>query len=1023
MASGNKFDESFSPFPGLRPFTPEESDFFFGRERESEEIFLKLLRSRFVAVTGASGSGKSSLVLSGLIPRIKSLSDAGEARWRIFTVRPGSDPLGNLASALAEFSRLENDKNGTRDEILRLLREEPDAIGDILRNAAPQSSGKTLLFIDQFEELFRDGSSGSNPANEKETARFINLITNSVSHNNPDVYLVIAIRSDLITECSRYRGFTNLINGSSYMVSRMNREAIREVISGPVKTIGAEIDPDLVELLVDEITGGPDYQLPILQHALMRTWLRWKELDEPDKPIDFSDYFAIGTLRDAISRHADEIFEKLDISGKKVCERLFKNITGSGPDNRGIRLPSSIKVLRSSVQCGYDELIKVVEEFRNPAISVLTPYYPVPLDDNSVIDLSHESIILLWSRLRQWVTEESSSVKMYLQLSELSALYQQGKTGLLKNPELQIALNWRDQNKPALPWAIRHDPAYERAMVYLRTSEKENIESEERKVRHNKWRIKKIKMISSILGSLAILAGLITLIAVGSKLSADKHRKIIEEQKTEAEAREIVAEEFASSALLQSMLSDSAVSVSRREQDAEKMLRLRAESELISGRMQMEYLVRESENAIRKGEAAKMTADSALKLKDETSRLRMISLAKSMSLRSLQVPSQDELQPLLAYHAYLFNTSNKGNRNDADIYAGLYNIAKTRGSSKVKNFTGPGVPAVSIAFIPGKNEFFSSDSRGNITRWDMNAEDNNFRVVYSGDAVIDVMTVSPGSDWLAFTGENNSIGMLPVEGDEPGYELKGHSGKIRSLVFSYDGKFLYSAALDGMVLKWDLTARTSTNVGTGGMQVTSVVLSLNNNYLAGISDQGKGLVWDPGRNERKLTIESAGKKILNIRFKPGDDRIAVGYDDGTVELWDVELGERISAFRAHQGAISDIRFNGSNPQMATAGSDGSLKLWDTDDFTAAPVSFTDNGGAVVSFDFSPDGTVVLSAAASEKPVITARPAFADTFAADGCTYVTRNFTPEEWIAYVGKDIAYEKTCPEADFKIRIKQIR
>ena len=152
------------------------------------------------------------------------------------------------------------------------------------------------------------------------------------------------------------------------------------------------------------------------------------------------------------------------------------------------------------------------------------------------------------------------------------------------------------------------------------SGEKENIESEERKVRHDKWRIKKIKMISSILGSLAILAGLITLIAVGSKLSADKHRKIIEEQKTEAEAREIVAEEFASSALLQSMLSDSAVSVSRREQDAEKMLRLRAESELISGRMQMEYLVRESENAIRKGEAAKMTADSALKLKDETSR-------------------------------------------------------------------------------------------------------------------------------------------------------------------------------------------------------------------------------------------------------------------------------------------------------------------------------------------------------------------------------------------------------------------
>lgn len=1022
MASRSKLDESFSPFPGLRPFTPEESDYFFGRERESEEIFLKLLRSRFVAVTGASGSGKSSLVLSGLIPRIKSLSEAGESKWRILTLRPGNDPLGNLAAALTVFSPVKNDKTGSENEILKLLREEPDGIGNIIRATRTNFTGKTLLFIDQFEELFREGSFHSYSDREHELARFVNLLTNSVSHNNPDVYLVIALRSDMITECSGFRGFTNLINGSSYMVSKMNSEAIREAITGPVRITGAEIDNDLVELLVDEISR-PDQQLPILQHALMRTWLHWRELDEPDRAIDFSDYFAIGTIRDSISRHADEIYEKLDARGRKVCESLFKNITGNGPDNKGIRLPSKLKELRYAAQCGFDELITVVEEFRNPAISVLTPHYSVPLDDDSVIDLSHESIILLWSRLRQWVKEESSSVQMYLRLSELSSLYQQGKAGLLKHPDLQLALNWRDQNNPTLSWGIRHDPAFERAMVYLRTSEKEYLESEERKTRHNKWRFKRIRMISSIFGGLAILAGLITLIAVGSKLSADKHRRIIEEQKKEAESREFVAEEFASAALLQSMLSDSAAATAKREQDAEKMMRLRAESEIISGRRQMEYVVWESQNAIREGTMAKMMADSAFRLREETSRLRMISVAKSMSLRSLQVSAQEELQSLLAYQAYLFNRDHRGSRNDADIYAGLYNLALTRGSSRIKSYNGPEARAGSIAYIPGRNEFFSSDSRGNILKWNLDGEDSTFRVVYSGDEVIDVMAVSPGSDWLAFGGEDNTIGMIPVEGNEQGYELKGHSGKIRSLVFSYDGLYLYSAALDGRVLKWDLAARTSTDAGTGGMQITSIVLSLNNDYIAGINDQGKGLVWGSSRNNRKLTIESEGKKILNLRFKPDDDRIAVGYDDGTVELWDVALGKRITAFRAHQGTITDIRFNSSNPQMATAGSDGSLKLWDTGDLTAAPVTFTDNGGVVVSFDFSPDGAMILSSVASEKPRIIARPSYADSFAADGCTYVTRNFTPEEWIAYVGKDIAYESTCSETDFKIRIRQIR
>ena len=1022
MTSGLQFDESFNPFPGLRPFTPEESGYFFGRDRESEEIFLKLLRNRFVAITGASGSGKSSLVMSGLIPRIKSLSEAGDTKWKIITVRPGSDPVGNLASALAENDSARNPESEQGKEILRLLKEKPDGIGDVVRNARARFSGKTLLFIDQFEELFRDGSFQSLPDRDREVSRFINLLTNSVSLNNPDIYLVVAIRSDLITECSQYREFTSLINGSSYMVSRMNRESMREAIVGPIKTIGAEIDPDLVELLVNEVSG-PDYQLPILQHALMRTWLRWKELDEPGRPLDFSDYLAIGTIKDSISRHADELYEKLDGREKNICAHIFKNLTGPGPDNKGIRLPLAIKDLKSTIQCGYDELIKVVEEFRNPAISILTPHYSVPLDDNSIVDLSHESIILLWARLRQWVGEESASVQMYLRLSGTSALFQQGKAGLLKQPELQLAINWREQNKPTLSWAVKHDPAFERAMVFLRTSEKEHLEAEERKVRNNRWRLKRIRIISSIFGGLAILAGLITLIALGSKLSADKKRRVVEKQKMEVEAQKVLAEKYASAALIQSLLSDSAAVTARLEQDTERMLRLKAENEIVSGRRQIESIVRESENAIRESSLAKMLADSAFRLQDKTNRLRMVSVAKSMSLRSLQVPMEDELQPLLAYQAYLFNSRNSGSRNDADIYAGLYNVAKNKGSARIENFTGMDSHVKSIAFIPGKNEFFSSDSRGNIFRWDMAEEDQSFRVVYSGDEVIDVMAVSPESEWLAFGGPHNKIGVLPVEGNDKGFELNGHTGKIRSLVFSYDGNYLYSAALDGKVLKWDLTARTSTEVGTDAMQITSIALSLNNNYIAGINDQGKGLVWNPGQNSRNLIIESEGRKIRNIRFKPDDDRIAVGYDDGTVELWDIARRERLTGFKAHQGEIEDIRFNGNNSQMATAGADGTLKLWDTGDLTAAPVTFTDNEGVVISFDFNPDGGVILSAVASDKPRMIARPAFADTFAADGCTYVTRNFTPQEWVAYIGKDIAYEETCEGEDLKIRIKQIR
>ena len=594
---------------------------------------------------------------------------------------------------------------------------------------------------------------------------------------------------------------------------------------------------------------------------------------------------------------------------------------------------------------------------------------------------------------------------------------------LLKQPELQLAVNWREENKPTLWWAQKFNPAFERAMVYLRTSEKENIEIEERKLRHTKRRLSKIKFISSIFGGIAMVAALITVAAFVSKLSADNHRRVAEKQKEAIAEQKNASDQYASIALNKSVLSDSAALAASRREQMEKILRLNAENQILFGKDEIDEARRQSESAIQISLLANMNADSSIRLKNETQRLRMITVAKSMSLRSLQIPEQNDLQALLAYQGYLFNKKNNGNKNDADIYSGLYNLAKQNGSSKIKSYNSFDSPVKSIAFVPGKNEFFTSDSKGKVLKWDLGSKEQSFRIIYSGDEVIDVMAVSPGSDWLACGGPDSVIKMIPFNASDQGYDLKGHSGKIKSLVFSYDGKFLYSAAIDGKVLKWDLSARTSIDISPDMMQITSIDLSSSNRYLAGISDQGKGLVWNPEQSSEKFRIEPLGKKIQNLRFNAGENKIAVGYDDGMVELWDISSREKISEFRAHEGEINDIRFNGRLSQMATAGKDGKLKLWDTDDLVSPPVTFTNKEDLVIAFEFSPDGEVILSASSGSQSKLSAHPAFVDSFAADGCSYVTRNFTPEEWLAYVGKDITYEKTCPGADYNIKIREIR
>ena len=206
------------------------------------------------------------------------------------------------------------------------------------------------------------------------------------------------MRSDFIGECAHYQGLTQLINNSNYLVPHMGTENYREAITGPVKYAGAKIDPNLVEILLKDIGDRTD-QLPVLQHAMMRTWNRWQELDEPERPIDKTDYDSVGTMSDAMSLHANEAFEELSPRGKEICEIMFKTITEKGSDNKGLRHPSPVHAIKAIAACSSEELFEVIEKFRITSRSFITPRQNVPLDDNSIIDLSHESLMRLWDTL------------------------------------------------------------------------------------------------------------------------------------------------------------------------------------------------------------------------------------------------------------------------------------------------------------------------------------------------------------------------------------------------------------------------------------------------------------------------------------------------------------------------------------------------------------------------------------------------------------------------------------------------
>jgi energy-coupling factor transporter ATP-binding protein EcfA2 len=482
-----------NPFPGLRPFEPDEDYLFFGREKQTDELLRKLRTTRFLSILGRSGSGKSSLVRSGLIPSLHGggMTLAG-SRWRVAMMRPGEDPMGNLAEALSEPGVLgpeglpgdAADSGLTRAFYETTLRASQRGLIECIHHARIGRGSNVLVLVDQFEELFRYKHS-RRLAGRDEAVAFVKLLLEARDSQEP-CYVAITMRADFIDDCMELEGLPEVINDGIYLVPRMKRDELKLAITGPVAVGRATIAPRLVSRLLNDVGDDPD-QLPILQHALMRTWERWEKDLKRREPLDLPHYEAIGTMRTALSRHAEEAFGELDAGQQKIAEKLFKTLTDKGSDARGIRRPAALHEICARTGADIETVSKVVDVFRKPGRSFLMPPSGTPLRPDSIVDLSHESLMRIWERLSVWAEEEARSAQLYLSIAQAARRHEEGTAALWRDPELQIALTWREKEHPTAEWAARYDPFFPRAMAFLDTSmaerDREVLEKEERRRR------------------------------------------------------------------------------------------------------------------------------------------------------------------------------------------------------------------------------------------------------------------------------------------------------------------------------------------------------------------------------------------------------------------------------------------------------------------------------------------------------------------------------------------------------------
>ena len=1044
---------TLNPFPGLRPFKIEESHLFFGREGQSDEVLLKLSKSRFVGVIGPSGSGKSSFIYCGVLPILYGgfLTDASP-NWEVVVTRPGAGPIDNLAESLLKNNKEYLDAEPEEKKIKRtifstLLRSSSLGLVEAVEQSRRSADVNYLILVDQFEELFRFKDS-TDPNSVNETLAFVNLLIEAINYPDSPIYVAITMRSDFIGDCAQFPELTRKINDSHYLIPQLTRDQKRRAIEGPVAVGGAKITPRLVQQLLNDLGDNPD-QLPILQHALMRTWSYWSSYrDYEDEQVDLKHYEAIGTMSEALSMHANEAFDELTDDQKRVCEILFKAITEKRGENFGIRRPTRLNEIASIADCSEDEIIDVIEKFREPGRSLLTPAFGTPISSKSMIDISHESLMRIWVRLKNWVDDEADAVQMYVRLAEAASMYQVGKAGLWRPPDLQLALNWQAKHKPTLVWGQRYHPAFERTLVFLEYSKKE-FETEQRiKELEQKRKLQRARRTALVLATATIVSILFLIYAFIQKLAADEQRDLAVKLQQEAVAAKNAADIAKNDAIKARDDAEKqriAAEEARKEADIQRDRAVESEKQAQANAIEakrQEGIAKDQQkkaedNAIR----ADRAADAARKAEADAKDKRYVAQAKAMALKSLELGSEPQLEGLLAQQAYIFNSLHGGEEYDNDIYNGLYYALRNNNHSLTQSLLGHEYGAArALITHKGDADIYSAGSDGKIIAW------NNTNKGWEPTEL-----VGKRSDYQVYSMDIDkdetklvAAGLYPI--DESSnyielYDLKdmkkapkkitGFVHAVEDVHFTPDGNGLYARDNGGRSIKYsDLT--TAKQVIAPTEKINAIDLSSDGKKIAGAGDQGTLYIWDVANNYAVTQVNLGRSSLSAITWHPTDNVLIVGDDNGLVKI--VRAGIVVTSLSGHKGPIEQIKYNHAASFFATASKDRTVRIWNVRKLSTQPIELRDHLDWVWALSFSPNDEQIMVGLHSRqqqigkqlendilKDVIKteqsihAYPTRIPTMANVLCgEFIKRNMNKEEWANYVGEDLEYESTCKNFD---------
>ncbi|MCX5207307.1 WD40 repeat domain-containing protein [Streptomyces sp. NBC_00237] len=912
-------DPGVCPYRGLASYRRQDSPWFFGRERSTDDLVAQLRTAErtggLVMLVGASGAGKSSLLNAGLVPTLRSGALGGESArpGLVLQLVPGADPLAELSRHIPELADTvaAAEEPGT-PRFAHAVRESVTAWA----RQHGTSTTRPVIIVDQFEEAF---TLCSDEADRRTFIQLLHAACSPTASGDPAPALVVlGLRADFYEQCLRHRELADALQHRHMVLGPLTHSELRDAMTGPAKAVGLELEPGLTELIVREVsTDGPHGAhdagvLPLLSHALLATWQRRK-----GGRLTLSGYRAAGGIQGAVAATAEHAWSGLDPAARTAARLLLLRLVRLGEDTQATRRRGTRRQLaEESTDPGKTE----------ESLEALVHARLVTLDAETV-EITHEALLHAWPRLRDWIDEDRDDHLLRQRLEEDGRAWEESAR--------DTALLYRGSRlEQARAWARSTGDTFltRGAVDFLAASTR-------------------LRRRTALIARGAVVA-LVALAIVAASAAV-----VAWNQRNDAVFEQVVAEADRAQYTDPSLSAQLGLVAHRLRPDDEA-----AKNRLISivnaplatpllGHTGAVYLTSFSPNGRL---LATASYDRTVRLWDVSDPSRPTRLG----------------EPLAGHRSWVSTAvfSPDGNTLASASDDGTIRLWNVRAPHRPRLLGDPlisdGGSIYLVAFSPDGRTLATANDDHNVRLW--NVEDPGRPEALGAfpghTAAVRSVAFSRDGQTLAAGGDDGTIRLWdtadPRRPKPLDQALTGHTSTVHSVAFAPDGRTLASGGSDDTIRLWNVAdPRHAEPLGTPLTHHTgpiwSVAFNPDGNMLAAASEDSTASLWNVSDPEHPsqvgMPLAGSSGEMYALGFSPDGRTLATGSGDNKVRLWSIPTADMI-------GRLGAFRPDGK--VLATAARDEQVRLWNVER-PDRPVSlsppFKPGEGDVRSLVYSPDG--------------------------------------------------------------------